>query len=101
MNLSLKHVHFELDVLGKQASLHYLRTKEGTEVDFVLCEDGEPVRLIECKHADRKPASALIKFAGQFPQAEAIQLLRELRQEEYSRPVSIVKGADWLAQLSA
>ncbi len=97
----LKHVHFEQDVLGKQFTLHYLRTKEGAEIDFVLCEGGEPVQLIECKHADRQPASALIKFAGQFPQAEAIQLVRELRQEEFRRPVSIIRGADWLAQLSA
>jgi len=97
----LKHVHFEQDILGKQITLHYLRTKEGAEVDFVLCEAGEPVHLIECKHTDRRPATALIKFSGQFPQAEAIQLVRELRQEEYRQPVSIVKGANWLAQLSA
>lgn len=97
----LKHVHFEQDILGKQATLHYLRTKEGAEVDFVLCEDGEPVRLIECKHSDHRPATALIKFAGLFPQAESIQLVRELRQEEYRYSVSIMKGADWLAELSA
>jgi len=97
----LKHVHFEQDVLGKQTTLHYLRTKEGAEVDFVLCEGGDPVRLIECKYADHQAASALVKFAGLFPQAEAIQLVRELRQEEYRRPVSIIKGAEWLAQLSA
>jgi len=97
----LKHAHFEQDVLGKQTTLHYLRTKEGAEVDFVLCEAGEPVRLIECKQADRQPASALMKFARQFPQAEAIQLVRELRQEEYRQSVSVVKGANWLAQLSA
>jgi len=53
------------------------------------------------KHADHRPAASLLKFAGLFPQAEAIQLARELQQEEYRRPVSIVKGADWLAELSA
>jgi predicted AAA+ superfamily ATPase len=97
----IKHVHFEQDTLGKQVSLHYLRTKEGTEVDFLLCENGEPVRLLECKHADRRPTPALIKFSRLFPEAEAIQLVRELRQEEFRRPVSIMKGADWLAELSA
>lgn len=97
----LKHVHFEQDALGKQSSLDYLRTKEGAEVDFVLCEDGVPTHLIECKHADNRPASSLIKFAGLFPETKAIQLVRELRQEEYRRPVSIVKGADWLAELAA
>ncbi len=100
----LKHVHFEQDILGKSTSLHYLRTKEGAEVDFVLCENDAPVRLIECKHANNHnnhPAPSLIKFAKLFPEAESIQLVRELRQEEYRRPVSIVKGAEWLAELSA
>ena len=97
----LKHVHFEQDVLGKASSLHYLRTKDGAEVDFVLCEEGTPTHLIECKHADNQLSFALSKFAGLFPQAMAIQLVRELSQEEYRRPVSILKGADWLAELSA
>jgi len=97
----LKHIHFEQDIRGKESALHYLRTKEGAEVDFVLCESGEPVRLIECKHADHRPARSLIHFAQLFPQAETILLMRELRQEEYRNPISIVKGADWLAALSA
>lgn len=97
----LKHVNFEQDTLGRQSSLAYLRTKEGAEVDFVLCDEGVPTHLIECKHADNRPAPALIKFAGLFTEAKSIQLVRELRQEEYRRPVSIVKGADWLAELAA
>lgn len=97
----LKHTHFEQDVLGKQSSLHYLRTKEGAEVDFVLCEDGVPTHLIECKHADNRPARSLVKFAGLFPQARAIQLVHDLRQEESRNQVSIVKGAGWLAELAA
>lgn len=97
----LKHVNFEQDTLGRQSSLAYLRTKEGAEVDFVLCDEGMPTHLIECKHADNRPAPALIKFAGLFTEAKSIQLVRELRQEEYRRPVSIVKGADWLAELAA
>lgn len=97
----LKHVNFEQDTLGRQSSLAYLRTKEGAEVDFVLCDEGMPTHLIECKHADNRPAPALIKFAGLFTEAKSIQLVRELRQEEYRRPVSIVKGADWLVELAA
>jgi uncharacterized protein len=97
----LKHTHFEQDVLGKQTSLNYLRTKDGAEIDFVLCLDDLPTHLIECKHADNHPAPTLRKFADQFPGAQAIQLVRELRQEEYRRPVSILKGAIWLAELSA
>lgn len=97
----LKHTQYEQDVLGKQTSLHYLRTKDGAEVDFVLCEGEQPTHLIECKHADTHPAPALLKFADLFSGAQAIQLVRELRREEYRRPVSLLKGADWLAELSA
>lgn len=95
----LKYVQYEQDCRGRDLSLQYLRTKDGAEVDFVVCEDGEPVYLIECKHADNRPSGALFRFAGQFPEAEAIQLVRELRQEEYRSPVSIVKGAEWLLNL--
>ena len=97
----LKHVHFEQDALGKPATLHYLRTKEGAEVDFVLCQNAEPTHLIECKHADPHPAPTLHKFAELFPQAQTIQLVRELRQEERLHLISIVRGADWLAELAA
>ncbi len=97
----LKHAHFAQDVYGKATTLHYLRTKEGAEVDFLLCDNGEVTHLIECKHADNRPPRALIHFAKALPNAEAILLLRELRQEEYRRPVLIAKGADWLATLDA
>ena len=97
----LKHVHFEQDARGKPASLHYLRTKDGAEVDFVLCVDGNPTHLIECKLRDNRPAAAFVKFARLFPNALSIQLVRELRQEENRQPVSILQGAAWLAELAA
>jgi predicted AAA+ superfamily ATPase len=97
----LKHSDFQQDTLGMDSSLHYLRTKDGAEVDFVLCEAGEPSLLIECKHSDNRLSSMLIKFAELFPQAQTIQLVRELRQEEYRRPVSVLSGAKWLAELMA
>ena len=96
----LKHSDYQQDAQGMESSLHYLRTKDGAEVDFVLCEAGEPSFLIECKHSDNRLSPMLIKFAGLFPQAQTIQLVRELRQEEYRRPVSILSGAKWLAELS-
>ncbi|MDX8410219.1 MAG: ATP-binding protein [Mariprofundales bacterium] len=97
----LKHVQYSQDALGKALSLRYLRTKDGAEVDFVINDNGEPFQLIECKHADHQPAPALMRFARQFPDAEAIQLVRELRQEECRHSVTITKGANWLAELSA
>ena len=97
----LKHAHFQQDVHGKPINLHYIRTKEGAEVDFVLCDNKVPTHLIECKHATHHPTAALFKFAGLFDTAQPILLVKELRQEEYRKPVAILKAAKWLAQLSA
>lgn len=97
----LKHVHFLQDARGKSVGLHYIRTKDGAEVDFALSEDNRLTHLIECKLADNAPHRALAGFAQKFPEAQAVQLVRDLRQEEYRTPVRITHAADWLAELEA
>ena len=69
--------------------------------DFVLSRNSDLTHLIECKQSADHPSSVLIKFAKHFSNARAIQLVRELRKEEYHHPVSVLRGADWLAELSA
>jgi len=96
-----KHVHWRQDALGRSAGLHYLRTKDGTEVDFALSDGRRLTHLIECKLAEAKVHRALAGFAGRFPEAEAIQLVRNLRQEEFRAPVKILHAAPWLATLDA
>ena len=97
----LKHVHFLQDTQGQSVALHYIRNKEGGEVDLVVCRDNEPVLLVECKHADTALSRMLINLSAQFPQAPALQVVRELRQEEQRGAVGIVRAADWLAGLAA
>lgn len=97
----LKHVHYRQDARGKAAGLHYIRTKDGAEVDFALSEDNQLTHLIECKLADNTLHRALTGFASKFPEAEAIQLVRDLRQEEVRSSVSITDAANWLARLDA
>jgi hypothetical protein len=97
----LKHAHFLQDVEGRAVSLHYIRDKDGGEVDLVLCRDNVPVLLAECKHADAAVSRLMANLAARFPQAEALQLVRELRQEERRGAVAIVRAADWLAGLAA
>ena len=97
----LKHVHFLHDAQGKATGLHYIRTKDGAEVDFALSQDERLTHLIECKLADTNVHRALAGFADKFPQAEAIQLVRDLRQEEYRKPVRIADAASWLGELAA
>ncbi|MDO8349933.1 MAG: ATP-binding protein [Gallionella sp.] len=97
----LKHVHFLQDSAGKTAGLHYIRTKDGTEVDFALSEAGALTQMIECKLGDNKPHRGLLRFAGQFPDTESVQIVYGLRQEEFRNGIRITDAANWLMGLSA
>lgn len=55
----LKHVQFLADARGQATGLHYVRTKDGAEVDFALARDGELVQLIECKLGETQPHRAV------------------------------------------
>jgi predicted AAA+ superfamily ATPase len=81
-----KQAHFISDTRGREADLHYIRTKDGAEVDFCLSVDGALTQLVECKLADSSPHRALLRFAAQFPEAEAFQIVRDARQEEVRGP---------------
>lgn len=96
----LKQTHFLQDSQGRDVGLHYLRTKDGAEVDFALSEAGELKQLVECKLGDSKPHRALARFAGEFPGVEAVQIVYELRQEEFRNGIAITDAARWLGNLA-
>ena len=60
----LKQVQWQHDVQGKEVGLHYIRTKDGAEVDFALSEKTQLTELVECKLSDDKPHRALLRCAG-------------------------------------
>jgi hypothetical protein len=97
----LKQAHFLQDSAGREVALHYIRTKDNAEVDFAFSEAGELKQLIECKLGDNKPHRALMRFAEQFPSVEAVQILYNLRQEEFRNGIRITDAANWLAELVA
>ena len=97
----LKQAHFLQDSVGREVGLHYIRTKDGAEVDFAFSEAGELKQLVECKLGDNKPHRALARFAEQFPDIEAVQIVYDLRQEEFRNRIKITDAANWLAGLVA
>lgn len=97
----LKHAQWQQDALGRDCQLHYLRTKDGAEVDFALSDGEQLTHLVECKWSDATPHRALARFAADFPQARAVQAVRHLRQPEQRGAIAITHAAQWLAELSA
>ena len=98
----LKHVEFLQDSQGADAELHYLRTKDGSELDFVIAHDQQPHTLIECKASSAKPSSALKRFARELQPTEALQLVANLRQpQSLPEGIEVKSMATWLAQLES
>ena len=95
----LKNVHWQQDTRGAATELHYIRTKDEAEVDFCLSEGDTLTHLVECKLADTKPHRALGRFAAQWPQAQAIQLLRDCPVEADIGRLQVRDAAQWLAAL--
>lgn len=97
----LKHVHFLQDARGQPAGLHYIRTKDGTRSGFCTKQRQESHPPDRMQALQQHPHRALGSFSGRFPQVEAIQLVRDLRQEEYRSAIRITDAALWLAGLTA
>ena len=96
-----KQVHFQEDSQGVSSGLHYIRTKDDAEVDFAISEDQALTHLIECKLSDSSLSPALLRFSNQFQNAKAVQLVKNIRQEEQRGSIQIAKAAPWLSGLSA
>jgi predicted AAA+ superfamily ATPase len=55
-------------------SLHFIRTKDQQEVDFLLVEDGRPMLLVDAALEAQQPSPALIKFQDAL-KVPAVQLV--------------------------
>jgi uncharacterized protein len=97
----LKHVQYQYDVQGKEAGLHYIRTKDDAEVDFALSHKNELTHLVECKLRDEKPHRSLKRFATEFPKTEAVQLLRDLKHSFDVGRIQMRRADEWLMTLVA
>lgn len=95
----LKNMQWQQDTRGAPVDLHYIRTKDEAEVDFCLSSGDTLTHLVECKLSDPKPHRALARFAEQWPQAQAVQLLRECKAEADIGRLEIRDAAPWLAAL--
>lgn len=84
----LKWVHFEQDARGRDLELRYFRDTDGREVDFVVVEGRQPLRMVECKWADAEVDRGLRYLKARFPKAEAWQI-SAFGQRDYQTPEGI------------
>ena len=99
-NALLKELHFIRDTLGETVSLHYLRTKDGREIDFLVCINDTPTHMIEVKMSTDEPAKSFQHFAQFLPEVEKIQLVRNIKRDKtYPNGIAVRSLINWLAKL--
>lgn len=94
----LKSIYARSDINAEECSLHYLRTKDGQEVDFAVVKDNTIEIMIEAKASDQNLSKTLIYFKEKYNHP-AIQLLKSLRKEYQDKNISILSAQNYLADL--
>lgn len=100
----LKAVHFWTDYGLGAYELHYLRDRDGREVDFLVTRNGEPYFLVEVKSGASKGISpALFHFQKQLRAPFAFQVVMSLPYVDRNCFLSpdplIVSARTFLSQL--
>lgn len=97
----LKSVKAQNDYLGKNVRLHYLRTKNQQEVDFLISDesnDNQVEKIIEVKQSDPNLSSSLQYFSKKY-NFTGIQLVYNLKRERQVGGIKILRAADYLKDL--
>lgn len=88
------------DQHGDAARLHYLRTRDGRELDFAVVVEDRIRDLIEVKLADPQPSRAFRQFGQFVPEAGKVQVVRDLdRDRTYPDGLEVRAAAQWLRTL--
>ena len=94
----LKHVYGLVDLEGEPAELHYIRTKDGAEIDFCITKNNRPELLIEAKCSNARPSRTLINFTKKLGIA-GIQTVLHLKKERMDNGIAIRHARSFLESL--
>ncbi|MFZ5573462.1 MAG: ATP-binding protein [Thermodesulfobacteriota bacterium] len=95
-----KEIHFQADCLGEDLKLHYLRNKDGREIDFLVTRGGVSSLMIEAKWREEQLSPNFSIFEKNLAKPRKIQLVKELsREKTYPDGGEVRRACDWLARL--
>jgi predicted AAA+ superfamily ATPase len=94
----LKSVYAKNDQLGENGELHYLRTKDGQEVDFVISQNGVLEKAVEVKQSDSTLSKHLKMFHDKYA-IPSVQIVKNLKHSYQAHGIEILKADDYLKGL--
>jgi len=77
----LKEIQRQQDVEGEKFDLHFIRNKEGHEIDFLVTHENKPKQLIEVKWKDDSLSANFGKFLVKEP-LRRVQVVGKLAQNK-------------------
>ena len=100
-NALIKELHYMEDIFGSSTKLHFLKTRNGKELDFLIVINNKPVFAIEVKWSDDNPSDQFHFFEKYFPQKpKMVQLVKEIKREKtFQHGLEIRSLIPWLANI--
>lgn len=95
----LKLCHFLYDVEGYKAELHYLRDRDGHEVDFLITIDKKPWMAIEVKNSDQAISKNLLYFGEKLSIPFKYQLVNTENIDFIQKDVRVISIDKFLGGL--
>ena len=101
----LKEAAADEDTHGIPSALHYLRTKDGREVDFCYVSKHKAKYIVEVKLSDSAISKNLFYFCTQYniPGIQLVKNLKRERQElkaaDSNAGIEVRRAENWLAEL--
>lgn len=96
----LRFTQFRRDATGENWDLHYLRDREGREVDFVVTLERRVQWLIEVKTSDDTPSGHLRYFNERLRPQQSVQLVQHLSRAQERSGIRIQPLGPWLDALA-
>ena len=87
-----------IDNFAEDCKLHYLRTKDGLEVDFAMVKDNEIEEIIEVKESSTEISKSLYDFHKKY-QFSAVQVVQHLRLERKVGQIELLRAENFLKKL--
>jgi predicted AAA+ superfamily ATPase len=78
----LKEIARKEDCEGIEGRLYYLKTKDGKKIDFLITEEGQPVKMIEVKESDDSPSKNFDLFQKHLNLNNLEQWVYNLKREK-------------------
>ncbi len=94
----LKHIYGKYDYQAQDHQLHYLRNKDGEEIDFALIDNDQIEQMIEVKTSNHSIAPSLIKFHKKYNRP-ALQIVKNCRHEISSDGIQLLRVDNFLKSL--